>query len=47
MARLVKEMTEVAPASATLGLEIERQVVLLCPPLLLPLDSVSTSFSAT
>lgn len=47
MASLVQEMTELAPASAALGLEVERQVILLCPPLFLPLDSVSTSFSAT
>lgn len=47
MARLAQEMTEVAAAFAALGLEVEKQVIPLCPPLFLPLDSVSTSFSAT
>ena len=47
MARLVPDKVEVAPASPALGLEIEGQVILLYPPLVLPLDSVSTSFSAT
>ena len=47
MAGLVPERIEVAPASPALGLKIEGQVFLLCPPLFLPLDSVSTSFSAT
>ena len=47
MASLVPEMTEVAPASAAPDLEVERQVVFVCPPLSLPLVLVSTSFSAT
>ena len=44
---LAQEMTDVAAASEALGLEVEKQVIPLSPPLFLPLDSVSISFSAT